>query len=224
VLRDPGCDGAEAVRTLVSSLMVGSEAAPRVFLVVSGFSQEGKTTLSVNLALVLAELAPTCIVDADLRRPSVGPSFGLDAGAGVAEMLNGAPVETVLRSYPGVPNLRIALAGRPLANPGAALMSDAMGDLVAFLRERFTYVVIDSPPILGYADSRALVPLADGTIVVARYGRTTRDVINRTMDILRQLHASVLAFVLNEIDNQADYYKYKYSDVGREPDAEHAVR
>jgi len=224
VIRDPGCDGAEAIRTLVSTLLAGSDAGPHVFLVVSGFSQEGKSTLSVNLSLVLSELAPTCIVDADLRRPSVGLNFGLAAGEGVAEILNGAPLETVLRTYPGVPNLRIALAGRPLANPGSALMSDAMGDLVAHLRERFTYVVIDSPPLLGYADSRALIPLADGVVVVARYARTPRDVINRTMDVLRQLHAPVLAFVLNEIDNQAEYYRYKYADVSREPDAEHAAR
>jgi capsular exopolysaccharide synthesis family protein len=208
----------------VSSLLVGPDGGPRVLLVVSGFAQEGKTTLSVNLALVLSELAPTCIVDADLRRPSVGPSLGLEPGPGVSEILNGSPMETVLRSYPGSPNLKVALAGRTLANPGAALMSDAMGDLVARLRERFTYVVIDSPPILAYADSRALVPLADGVLVVARYARTPRDVINRTMDVLRQLHATVLTFVLNEIDTQAEYYRYKYADTAREADAEHAIR
>ena len=98
-------------------------------------------------------------------------------------------------------------------------MSEAMGDLISRLRDHFTYVVIDSPPILGYADARALVPLCDGVIVVARYAQTTRDAINRTMDILRQLHASVLAFVLNEVDAEADNHKYRYSNVGEAPHA-----
>ena len=220
VIRDPGGDGADAIRTLVSSLMLGSESAPRVFLMVSGLPQEGKTTLAVNMAVVLSELAPTCIVDADLRRPSVGPSLGLRPGPGVLEALDeDTPLETVLRSCPGAPNLKIVPAGSAVANPGTALMSEAMGDLISRLRDHFTYVVIDSPPILGYADARALVPLCDGVIVVARYAQTTRDAINRTMDILRQLHASVLAFVLNEVDAQADNYKCRYSNVGEAPHA-----
>src|SRR5207244_10005456 len=92
---------------------------------------------------------------------------------------------------------------------GPMLMSAAMGNLIARLRDRFRYVVIDSPPLLGYADARALTPLADGVVVVARYARTTREAINRTMDILRQLHARVLAFVLNEADSDTSYYKYQ---------------
>ena len=94
-----------------------------------------------------------------------------------------------------------------------------MGDLVARLRNRFSYVVIDSPPILGYPDARALAPLAVGVVVVARYAQTTREAINRTMDILQQLHAPVLAFVLNEMETQAGYYTYpnpsRYPGAGR---------
>jgi len=214
VIESPDCDGAEAVRTLVSSLLLGSaeSAAPRVLLVASGFPQEGKTTLAVNLAVALAELSPTCIVDADLRRPAVGPSFGLPPDLGIADVLSGrAPLEAILRGYPGAPNLRIAPAGSLLSNPGSALMSTAMGDLVARLRDRFSYVVIDSPPILAYADARALAPLADGVVLVARYAQSTREGINRTMDVLRQLHANVLAFVLNEVDADTSYYKYPYT-------------
>ena len=214
VVESPDCDGAEAVRTLVSSLLLGSaeSAAPRVLLVASGFPQEGKTTLAVNLAVALAELSPTCIVDADLRRPAVGPSFGLPPDLGIADVLAGrAPVEAILRGYPGAPNLRIAPAGTLLSNPGSALMSAAMGDLIARLRDRFSYVVIDSPPILAYADARALAPLADGVVLVARYAQSTREGINRTMDILRQLHANVLAFVLNEVDADTSCYKYPYT-------------
>jgi succinoglycan biosynthesis transport protein ExoP len=218
VITNPDCDGAEAIRTLVSSLLLGSsQTAPRVLLVVSGLAAEGKTTVAVNLAVALAELASTCIVDADLRRPSVGNSFGLLPGRGIAEVLNReSPLDAILRSYPGAPNLRIAPAGSALSNPGAVLMSAAMGDLVAHLRNRFEYVVIDSPPILGYADARALAPLADGVVVVARYAQTTRETVNRTMDILQQLHAPVLAFVLNEMDATQPGY-YKYPNTGRYP-------
>jgi capsular exopolysaccharide synthesis family protein len=225
VITNPDCDGAEAVRTLVSSLLLGANSgtAPRVLLVVSGFPQEGKTTLSINLAVALAELASTCIIDCDLRRPSVGPSFGLLPGRGVAEVLTGeSPLEAVLRSYPGAPNLKIAPAGNALSSPGPLLMSSGMGDLVAHLRNRFEYVVIDSPPILAYADARALAPLADGVVVVARYAQTTREGINRTMDILQQLHAPVLAFVLNEMDTQPGYYNY--AKPGHYPNARGAAR
>lgn len=215
LIENPDCDGAEAVRTLVSSLLLGStdSTAPRVLLMVSGFPQEGKTTLAVNLALALAELSPTCIVDADLRRPAVGPSFGLEPDLGIADVLSGrASIDSVLHSYPGAPNLKIAPAGTVMANAGTALMSASMGDLVARLRERFSYVIIDSPPILGYADARALAPLADGVVLVARYAQSTREGIGRTMDVLRQLHANVLAFVLNEVDaDSGSSYKYPYT-------------
>lgn len=210
VLERPDSLEAEAVRAVAASVLLsGTERTPQVLLVVSAFAQEGKTTLSVNLAAALAELAPTCLVDADVRRPSVAQSLGIDPQPGICEVLSGeVPVDRALRDHEKMPALTVMPAGEINGPASAALMSTAAADLLRQLRERFTYTVIDSAPMLGYADARALAPLADAVIIVARYGSTTRNGVDRMVEILRQIHSPVSAVVINGVHINETYAYY----------------
>lgn len=210
VIDAPGGNAAEAVRTLVSSLL-NQQPTPRVMLVSSALPREGKTTIAVNLALAFSELDETCILDADLRRPAVASALHVPSEPGFETLLKSdADFSTVLRPCPRAPRLQIAPAGRSDFNPGALLMSSALNEVMIQLRERFRYIVIDAPPILSYADARALAPFTDGIVIVARYGQTGKIGIERAMRVVDDLHVAVLGFVLNGVDTAGDYGYYGY--------------
>jgi capsular exopolysaccharide synthesis family protein len=176
---------------------------PQVLLIVSPLTGEGKTTLSVNLALTLARHGRTCIVDGDLRKEGVAQALGVAAYHGIREVLaKTMDVDQVLVSGVQLPNLSLLGGGSAPGEPGALISSSAMSDLVGKLRQRFEFIVIDSPPMLLFSDSRALSTIADGIIMVGRSGVTTRESLKRTMDLLRGVRsAPVVEFVLNAAEN-----------------------
>jgi capsular exopolysaccharide synthesis family protein len=185
---------------------------PQVLLIVSPLTGEGKTTLSVNLALTLARHGRTCIVDADLRKEGVAQALGVVAYHGIREVLSKTmEVDQVLVSAVQLPNLSLLGAGSAPGEPGGLISSSAMSDLVGKLRQRFEFIVIDSPPMLLFSDGRALSALADGVIVVGRSGVTTRESLKRTMDLLRGVRsAPVVELVLNAAEHPAmDYRSYR---------------
>jgi len=108
-----------------------------------------------------------------------------------------------------VPNLNVIPAHAGSVQAGQLVCSDSMRNLLEELRQRFQFVVVDSAPILPFADGRALSNLADGLIFVGRSGMTTKDVVLRSLDLLREVHsAPVLEFVLNAADLNAPQYRY----------------
>ena len=212
LIDDPGCDASEAIRTLVSSLL-NRELAPRVMLVSSAFPREGKTTIAVNLAIALSEVAETCIIDADLRRPAVASAFGISPEPGLGMVLAGhtTVVDEVLTQCPAQSKLQIIPAGHAMMNPGAALMTGSIENLLEQVRSKFRFVIIDSPPLLNYADARILAPLADGVILVGRYGYTERAGIEQAINIVNELSCNFLGFVFNAVDSSTAYGYAYYS-------------
>ena len=212
---------AEAVRSLYTSIMLSRRGTPpQVVLVVSSFPAEGKTTVAVNLAMAMAQHGPTCIVDADLRRGRVAAAFGTAANVGLSDVLSGkATLESVLTEVPSLANLTVVPAHAGDINAGTLVCSEIMQQVIADLRERFRFVVIDSAPLLPFADGRALSALADGLIFVGRSGITTHDVVRRSLELLKEVHsAPVLEFVLNAADltsPQYRYYQYGYQYYNR---------
>jgi capsular exopolysaccharide synthesis family protein len=190
---------AEAVRSLRTSIMLARPGkAPRVILVASSSPWEGKTTVAVNLALALAQQARTCLIDADLRRPSVARTFGFSRESGLSSVLVGSePLDAVLRSVAGVPNLAVIVAGAVSPNPAELVASQPMYGTVRAARERFEFVVLDSPPIVPFSDARALSAFADGVILVARAGFTTRQALTKAAQVLTAVNAPVLGAVVN---------------------------
>jgi capsular exopolysaccharide synthesis family protein len=209
----PNSAAGEALRSICVSVRLSRQNActPQVLLIVSPLTGEGKTTLSVNLALTLARHGRTCIVDADLRKEGVAQALGVVAYHGIREVLSKTmEVDQVLVSAVQLPNLSLLGAGSAPGEPGGLISSGAMSDLVGKLRKRFEFIVIDSPPMLLFSDGRALSALADGVIVVGRSGVTTRENLKRTMDLLRGVRsAPVVELVLNAAEHPSmDYRSY----------------
>jgi succinoglycan biosynthesis transport protein ExoP len=206
----PNSAAGEALRSICVSVRLSRQNActPQVLLVVSPLTGEGKTTLSVNLALTLARHGRTCIVDADLRKEGVAQALGVAAYHGIREVLSKTmEVDQVLVSAVQLPNLSLMGAGSAPGEPGGLISSGAMADLVGKLRQRFEFIVIDSPPMLLFSDGRALSALADGVIVVGRSGVTTRESLKRTMDLLRGVRsAPVVELVLNAAEHPVKDY------------------
>jgi Mrp family chromosome partitioning ATPase len=134
---------------------------------------------------------------------------------GLTDVLIGtASLEQVQFEVASVPNLAVVPAHPGSVAAGQLVCSERMRNIIAELRANYQYVVIDSAPILPFADGRALSNLADGLIFVGRAGLTTREVVSRSLELLREVNsAPVLEFVLNAADlnsPQYRYYQYAY--------------
>lgn len=212
ILEDPYSAEAEALRGLHASVLSSrSGRTPQILLVASSLPHEGKTSIAVGLAVALAQHSKVCLVDAHLRKPGVERALGFRAEQGLAEVLAGnAFPEQVIVGEPNIPNLTIIPAGSARPDPAIALSSMAMRKLLLDLRQQYDFIVIDSAPALPYADVRIISPLADGIVLVARAGITTRDAMARTREILAETQgAPVLNVVLNGADIRASDYRYR---------------
>jgi len=177
----------------------------RSVLVTSPQKGEGKSVTSANLALTMAQELQrrVVIVEADLRKPSMQHLFGLPAGPGLTEYLEGAAeLKDVMRFLPDH-NLTVIHAGSAAANPAELLGSTAMRRLLDTLRTRFDRVILDTPPVLPLADVAVLAPLVDGMLMVVRAGVTPKPAIENA---LRAFDSSrLLGIVLNDSGHEQDY-------------------
>jgi len=216
----PGSPEAEAVRSLHADLMLSRWGArPQALVVLSGFPGEGKTTLAINLAMALSQQGSTCLVDGDLRQPSVAGAFGMEDCSGLAELMcDVSTLDEVIQDVPELPNMKILSAGIATCNPGELFATRSFQSVISMLRERFAFVVVDSSPILPYADGRVISTLVDGVILVGRSGITTREALARSIELLTNIHAApILEVVLNAASAgpNSPYYQYGYKNASR---------
>lgn len=201
----------EAFRTLGSSMMleaIGRKKVLRSIVVTSSQPGEGKTTVSVNLAIALAQQGSRVIlVDADLRRPSVHRALGFRNVRGLSGYLSGVN-DWAPCVLPGLsPGLDTLPAGHSARNPIALLSSTRMRILISQLLEEYDYLIIDSPALMpNLMDARVLAGLVDGSLMVVRSGMAPRDFVIRAR---KQLN-NIVGVVLNSMDVRAmeDYYGY----------------
>jgi capsular exopolysaccharide synthesis family protein len=192
---------ANAFRTLRTQvLMQMRQNGWQTLSVTSPNKGAGKSTISLNLAISFALEADSTalLVDADLRDPDVRNILELEPGPGLADYLVGKAALEDLLLHPDVGNLVILPGGAPVANTSELLRSPTMANLVRELRERYTdrLIVFDAPPILSGADVLALSTSIDATILLVEEGRTTREEVDRSFDLLRQ--STVMGIVLNK--------------------------
>ena len=218
LLDEPGSEQSEAFRGIHTSVMLSQPGhPPRVLLVASSLPGEGKTTVAINLAVVLAQQGKTCIMDADLRHPSVDRAFNVVPTTGLGEYLaDSVPLASILTPAPSIEGLTVLAAGKTVSDPGKLTNSESMRLLIHNLREMYDFVIIDSPPILPYSDGRALAPFVDGVVFVGRAGVITREAMARSIELLQQVHsAPILEVVLNGASTRdrsyGYHYKYDYS-------------
>lgn len=171
---------------------------PRVIMVSSAMPSEGKTTATINLALALAEAGrQVTILDADLRRPRVTNYLGMVGGVGLTNVLAGtAEAADVLQTYGGT-GVQVIGAGPTPPNPSELLASKHMSALIAELREKSEYVLIDAPPLLPVADSTGLAVMVDGVLLSVRYGKSRKDQLQQAASILERVGARTLGLILN---------------------------
>jgi polysaccharide biosynthesis transport protein len=206
---DPQSEQSEAMRSMHTTLVLSNpNRPPQMVLVTSSLPGEGKSTVAINLATMLARQGRTCLLDADLRRPAVAQAFNLVSDVGVREHLTGAvPVESILFAVEEVRNLAIIPAGSAVHD--SEVPFERMRELLRALRARFDFVVVDSPPILAYADGRALAPFVDGIVFVSRANMVTREALTRSLELLDEVHsAPVIEIVLNGASAKSQTYGY----------------
>ena len=198
---DPRSPRAEAFRSLRTNLQfIDAANHPRTLVVTSSLAGEGKSTMSANLALTMAQGGSrVCLVEADLRRPKVLDYLGLEGAVGLTDALIGrAEVFDVVQPYGGT-NLWVLGAGPIPPNPSELLGSTAMRSTLNHLASRFDYVVIDSPPTLPVTDAVVLSSLVDGVIVVVGSGVVQRDQLAHALESLESVAGRVLGLVLNRV-------------------------
>ena len=183
----------------------------RVIAVTSALQGEGKTTLSCNLAIALAEAGwRVLLVDADLRRPKVADYLGLDGGVGLTDVLVGdVQVGDVVQRW-GENSLLVLPSGSAPPNPSELLGSKAMADLLLALRESADIVVIDTAPLLAVTDGVVVAVQADGALLVTQQGRTSRTQVAAAARSLHSVSVRLLGCVLNMTKvAKADKYQYE---------------
>ncbi len=216
IANDGPSQQAEAYKHLRTSLLLSTPGrAPKTILVTSSVPAEGKTTTVVNTATVLAQTgAKVLVIDADMRRPRLHHVFGLSNTAGLSAILSSeiTEAETLakINQYRDT-NIYLLSSGAIPPNPAELLGSNQMKGLLDLAGDMFQYIVIDSPPIASFTDGVLISSLVDGVLLVVHGGKTSRQVVKRTRQILQEIGAKIIGVVLNKVEvRSGDYYYYHY--------------
>lgn len=208
---------AESYRHLRTSLLLSSAGQPpRTILVTSSQPSEGKTTTAINTAFMLAQTGTeVLIIDCDLRRPRLHAQFEVPNSKGLTTWLSGEKdLDTLLQTCAKTPNLKILTSGPVPPNPAELLGSEEMRRLLSLLAERFSHIIIDSPPAISFTDASILSTMVDGVMLVVHAGRSSRAVVRRAKQQLLDVGAHIFGVVLNnvKVESQNYYYSGYYSN------------
>jgi len=212
ILWDARSSFAEAIRVFRTSIQLSSTSREsRVIAVTSCQPVEGKSTMSMNLAAALAQGGKKVVlVDTDMRRPSVYWRLGLSDRKGLSEYLTGLePLDAIIQTHKTLTSLDVIPSGICPPLPADLLASDQMKRFVEVLRERYEYVIFDSPPALSVTDPLIVASLSDGLVLIVRQGYCTRAMLARAGEIFNDVGVKLYGFVLNGVDSSLpEYYGY----------------
>ena len=150
------------------------------------------------------------LIDADMRKGKIAKYLGIKHPIGLSELLQGkAEINDCLFNV-DIENLAFISSGSVPNHPAELLQSEAMKDLVAEMRKKFDFVIIDTPPIISVTDSGIVGNIVDGVLMVVQAGRTQRGIIKRAEELLYQSHCKVLGHVLTNIEYHLPEYIYRY--------------
>jgi len=201
----------ESIRTIRNSILLANfERRYRSLLVTSAAPGEGKTTTAAHLAQAHAEQGQrTLLMDGDLRRPSIHRNFNVSSAVGLSNVLLGEIAwRDAVIPVPGLPGLDVLPAGPPSRRAGH-LVGRGLVELLEAAMAEYDLVILDAPPLLGFAEPLQMATAVDGVIVVARAGQTSRKSVATVLAILNRLRAKVVGLVLNEVHKElSDSYQY----------------
>lgn len=222
ISKDSRSSMAEAYRQLRTSILLSTAGhAPKSLLITSSLPAEGKTTTAVNTAISLAQTgAKVLVIDADMRRPRLQSIFNISNAEGLSTTLSSdlgkdEILEIIQKDEDS--NLYLLPSGPVPPNPAELLGSEQMRNLLVLLEENFTHVVVDSPPIASFTDGVLIASLVDGVILVVHSGRSSRQVVHRSRQLLNDIGAKIFGVVLNNVnlrsqDNNYYYQSYYHRD------------
>lgn len=216
---DPGSLVTEEYRKLKSMVVkfTNNGSFQNTIMITSAVSSEGKSLTAINLAIALAQEYDhtVLLVDADLRKPSVCDYLGITAEIGLADCLaDGRAVSEALVKT-GIGKLVVLPAGKKVANPAELLSSSRMTALLKELKQRYDdrYIIIDTPPVLSFAEAHSLGSIVDGVLFIVKEGGGTKQNVQEALAMLKD--TKVIGLVFNNVDISrfdADYrYRAYYS-------------
>jgi succinoglycan biosynthesis transport protein ExoP len=212
---------AESYRNIRSSIffMPYEGPRPKALLVTSAVPNEGKSTVSANLAITMAlSGARTLLIDGDLRRGALRETFGISSKVGFSEVLKQEVDWREVVVPTSYPNLFILSRGKTLSQPSEHLLRDSTDALLKDIYNYYDYIIIDSSPVLAADDTTSLAPKIDATLFVVRLSYTSARLIKKSLDLLYGRQVNVPGVILNCVDTSLpEYYYYQYSEYYNTP-------
>ena len=209
----PMSAAAECCRLIRTNLLFSGLARPlNRILVTSPVAREGKTTITLNLGIIMAQAGQkVLVIDGDLRKPSVRAALGISSTVGLTDVLLGTVrLEDAIQPT-GIPNLTVLCAGHSPPNPAELVDGPGFRQLLDQCAERFERVLVDSPPALPLTDPGILARHCDGVVVVVRSRKTRFDQARRATRMLVDVGAHMLGAVLNDFEQKGrGYGEYRY--------------
>jgi capsular exopolysaccharide synthesis family protein len=214
--QSPIVEQARQIRTNLETIL--ADYRSRTLVVSSPITGDGKTLVTANLAIVLADSPEqqVILVDADMRKGMQHSLFGCRPGPGLAEYLSGQCTLEEATYCTSLPNLKIIPAGRIPEKPTVLIGSERMSALVGELQRTYRWILFDSPPLLPVTDAVVLARECIGLVMVIRMGRTNRSLIERAQDLIAEMRVPVLGCILNDFDSPAKENAYYYSAYRRQ--------
>jgi capsular exopolysaccharide synthesis family protein len=208
---------AEAIRTLRNSILLSDfDRRLRSLLVTSASPGEGKSTIAAHLAATHAQQHHrTLLIDGDLRRPSVHKRFGISTSTGLSNVLVGdMGWKDALIKPEGIPDLDVLPAGPP-SRRAADLIGRGLMELLDEAGPEYDLVILDAPPLLGFAEPLQMATAVDGVVVVTRAGETNRKAVAAVLGTLSRLRANVMGIILNQVHQEMSDSYYYYGHYGK---------
>ncbi len=204
---------AENFKSLRTSIFLSSaNNYPKALLVTSMAPGEGKSSVSVCLAVTVAKTGQkTLLIDADMRRPVQYKNFNLENSSGLSSFLAGMTTRNIIQKNV-VDGLDVITSGPVPPNPSELLSSAKMKKMTAKLTDNYDMVIIDSPPAISVSDPLIISKYVQGVIIVTWAGSTTYEMLKRGLKLFNETSASITGIVLNRFDAKKSGYYYGYGD------------
>ncbi len=209
----PRAPESEAIRTIRTALFFNTrDKSHQLIQITSGQPGEGKSSISANLAVTIANSGKRCLLlDADLRRPRQQTLFQLDPNIGLATVVEGtSSLEEAIHTIPDVPNLSVMPCGPRPHNPSELLSSARFPEILDELRKQYDFVILDTPPVLAVSETSAISAQVDGVILAMRIHKESKPVSHRSLALLRESGADLVGIVVNGVGNNTSNKYYAY--------------